>query len=266
MSSPPRASMDPGLHYRLGWLPMYPLVLIFTAAMKLKNRRLANDDRYVEHQVAFFSFSERVQRWLGRDYFHPSDKFHNQRPILTEYAFADLDTGPLRMLDIATGCGFQAKALGDAGAMEVCGIDIVSGRVRAARRLFGQEAMSFIQMDATSLAFPDNCFDATTVSVALHDMPTTTKEKAIAEMVRVTKSQGNVVIFEPRTFRNKLVGFGLGLVGELLDESLNIQEFVMHDLNPILEAQGLELVREQNTFVLDLLNIKQCRVNGDRAC
>jgi ubiquinone/menaquinone biosynthesis C-methylase UbiE len=166
----------------------------------------------------------------------------------------------LKMLDIATGCGFQAKALRDAGAHEVVGIDVVPERVNEARQLFGCDGISFMEMDAANLAFSSNYFDATVISCALHDMPARIRRSVIAEMVRVTKPQGNVVIFEPRTFKSRPIGFVLGLVGEMLDESISIKEFVMEDLNPVLEELGLEIVAERNVFVVNLLNIKLCRV------
>ncbi|MGD2048307.1 MAG: class I SAM-dependent methyltransferase [Chloroflexota bacterium] len=246
--------------YRYGWLLLYPLVLIFTAFMKIKNRNLAKGDRYLRHQIEFFSFSNRLQQRLSRKYLRPSDKFYKFRPFLNEYAFSGHDGRFLKMLDVATGCGFQAKALKDAGASEVIGIDIVPERLDEARHLFGQKGITFMEMDAADLTFSDDYFDATVVSCALHDMPTPIKRRAIAEMVRVTRPQGNVVIFEPRTFKSKPIGFFLGLVGELLDESINIKEFVMDDLNPVLGEHGLELVAEQNVYVFKLLNIKLCRV------
>jgi SAM-dependent methyltransferase len=248
------------LLFRFGWLLLYPLVLMFTAFMKIKNRNLAKDDRYLTHQIEFFSFSRRIQQRLGHEYLRPSDKFYKIRPILNEYAFSGTDGRLLKMLDVATGCGYQAKALKDAGASEVIGIDVVPERLDEARELFGREGITFIEMDAAELTFSDDYFDATVVSCALHDMPTRIKRSVIAEMVRVTKPQGNVVIFEPRTFRSKPIGFFLGLIGELLDESINMKEFVMDDLNPVLKELGLELVEEQNVFVLKLLNIKLCRV------
>jgi SAM-dependent methyltransferase len=257
-----RANASTGLSllYRFGWMPLYPLVLIFTIIMKFKNRHLANDERYLEHQIEFFSFSRRVQQKLGHECLGVSDKFHQLRPIVNEYALAGHNGERLRMLDVATGCGFQARALKDAGVSEVIGIDIVPERVAEARELFARDGLSFREMDAANLSFPNNYFDAAVVSCALHDMPTCIKRRVIAEIVRVTKPQGNVVIFEPRTFRSRPIGFFLGLVGELLDESMNIKEYVMDDLNPVLEEYGLELVVERNVFIFNLLNIKLCRV------
>lgn len=228
--------------------------------MKIKNRNLAKDGRYLRHQIEFFSFSRRLQQRLGREYLHPTDKFYMVRQILNVFAFSGKDGRHLKMLDVATGCGFQAKALKDAGAGEVIGIDVVPERVDEARRLFGHDGITFVEMDAADLTFSDGYFDATVVSCALHDMPTLIKRRAIAEMVRVTKPQGNVVIFEPRTFKSKPIGFFLGLIGELLDESINFKEFVMDDLNSVLDEHGLELVAEQNVYVFKLLNIKLCRV------
>lgn len=58
----------PSLLHRFGWLPLYPLVFLFTAIIKIKNRRLATDDNYMRHQVEFFSFSWAcwVSYWTNR--------------------------------------------------------------------------------------------------------------------------------------------------------------------------------------------------------
>lgn len=248
-----------GLLHRLGWLPLYPLVLLFTILLKLKNRALATEDRYLEHQVEFFGFSRRLQDLLGREFMPVSDKFHKYRQSLSEYALSGTHGSHARVLDVATGCGFQAKALKAAGASEVLAIDYVQERLDEARRVCAGDGITFVRMDAARLAFPDAAFHATVVSCALHDMPKGIKTRAIAEMVRVTLPGGNVVIFEPRTIRSPLLGSVLGLVGEALDESINMRDYIMDDLNPILAEQGLELVEEQNVFVFGILNIKLCR-------
>jgi len=42
----------------------------------------------------------------------------------------------------------------------------------------------------------------------------------------------------PRTFQNRVTGQVLSMIGEFLDESLNIREYVMDDLNAILDPGG----------------------------
>jgi len=255
-------NQSPGFAHRFGWLPLFPIVLVFTAVLKFKNRKRANDKRYLEHQVEFFSFAKRLQSRLGYEFLRPSDKFYKQRGILNDYALAGQNHQHVRVLDVATGCGFQAKALRDAGSSEVYGIDIVAERINEANQLFDCDGICFIRMDAAKLAFPDNSFDSTTISCALHDMPTQIKRQVIAEMVRVTRPLGSVVIFEPRTIGNSTLGYVLGMVGEILDESINMREYVMDDLNSILEEHGLQLIDEQNVFLFKMLNIKHCRVCG----
>ena len=254
-----------GLLHRFGWLPLYPLVFIFTFLVKLKNRKLATDDGYLQHQLEFFGYSRRLQDRLGRDFLAPSDKFHQLRPIVNGYAFCGQKNRPLRMLDVATGCGFQAKALKDAGAHHVCAIDVVGERLTDACRAYGRDGIIFTRMDAAMLAFADDYFDAAVISCALHDMPGLTKRRVLAEMARVTRPGGNVVILEPRTFASRPIGFLLGLLGELLDESLNIQEYIMDDLNPVLAECGLSVAEEQNVSAMNALNVKRCQVQDLRA-
>jgi SAM-dependent methyltransferase len=255
-------SSSPSLLHRFGWLPLYPLVFVFTAVVKFKNRKLATDENYMRHQMEFFGFSRRLQDRFGRDFLAPSDKFVQQRPIINQYALSGQDGWPFKVLDVATGCGFQAMSLKEAGAQEVCAIDIVAERVQQACKSYGNRGITFARMDAAHMTYATDSFDAAVISCALHDMPTKTKRAVLSEMVRVVRTGGNVVIFEPRTFASAPVGFLLGLLGELLDESLNIQEYVMDDLNPVLAELGLELVEEQNVSTFKLLNIKHCRVTA----
>jgi len=244
--------------YKFGWILLFPIVLSTTILLKLKNRKLANDEKYIEHQIEYFSFFKGIQNRLGLDHLIGTDKFHKLRPIVVEYAFLRDGVEPLSVLDVATGFGFQAKALKEAGASDVYGIDIVPERIRGAKQLHEADGITFEVMDAANLRFPDDHFDCTTISAALHDMPHCTKRKVIAEMIRVTKPNGSIVILEPRTFKNRFIGLILGIAGELLDESLNIKDYVMEDLNPLLEEKGLEIVRDENHSLI--LNIKLCRV------
>lgn len=244
--------------YKFGWVPFFPLILAITAILKSKNRKLATDDKYLEHQIEFFSFFKGIQSRLGLQDLIGTDKFHKLRPLVAQYALYGLEGRSHRMLDVATGYGFQAEALKESGVNQVEAIDIVPERIRGAIQLHGHTGINFHLMDAARLRFPDDQFDSTVVSAALHDMPKRIKRSVLEEMIRVTKPEGNIVILEPRTFKNRWIGFILGTVGELLDESLNIREFVMDDLNTILQELDLDIIKDENHC--QVLNIKLCRV------
>ena len=234
----------------IGWVFLYPLVLIRTLALKFKNRKLATEDGYIIHQKEFFGapIVDKIN--------YSGDKFYKFRKKIAKYAF---NGEGKKALDIATGYGFQAKALKDVGFKEVIALDIVPERIKRCEKLYGKEGIAFKVGDATNIFYPDNYFDVVTVSVALHDMPNKVKRKAISEMSRVSKNL--VIIFEPRTFSNPLVAWLYGTFGGLLDESLNFKEYVKDDLDKILRDNKLKIIKNENVWH-NLLNIKVCKIYG----
>jgi len=213
--------------------------------MKLKNRNKNNEKEYILHQKEFFKIK------LLRD---RSDKFHKIRKKVAEYAFNGKN---VRALDICTGHGFQAIALKEVGCDKVIGTDVVPERIEYCKYLFPDSEVDFKIMDARELDFSDNYFDCTTVSAALHDMPTSAKKKVIREMVRVTKNR--IVIFEPRIFKIPIFAVTYGLLGEFFDESLNFMEYARDSLDQILKDNHLEVIKNENACY-GFMNIKVCEL------
>lgn len=96
-----------------------------------------------------------------------------------------------RILDIAAGTGTSSVALAKTGA-EVIALDFSQGMVDEGRRRHPD--LQFIQGDAMALPFGDAEFDAVTISFGLRNVQK--PEVAIAEMQRVLKPGGRVVICE----------------------------------------------------------------------
>ena len=96
-----------------------------------------------------------------------------------------------RILDIAAGTGTSSVALGKTGA-EVIALDFSQGMVDEGRRRHPD--LAFVQGDAMALPFGDAEFDAVTISFGLRNVQK--PEVAIAEMLRVLKPGGRVVICE----------------------------------------------------------------------
>ena len=103
-----------------------------------------------------------------------------------------------RVLDCATGTGDLAfrfsKAVGASG--EVIGSDfcpemLSQARKRAAKRGF---SIRFEEADAMALPYEDDCFDVVSMAFGIRNIQQ--PQRAIAEMLRVTKPDGCVVIME----------------------------------------------------------------------
>lgn len=96
-----------------------------------------------------------------------------------------------RVLDIAAGTGTSSAALAKTGA-EVIALDFSTGMVEEGRRRHPE--LTFVQGDAEKLPFGDAEFDAVTISFGLRNVQH--PQVAIAEMLRVLKPGGRVVICE----------------------------------------------------------------------
>jgi demethylmenaquinone methyltransferase/2-methoxy-6-polyprenyl-1,4-benzoquinol methylase len=103
-----------------------------------------------------------------------------------------------RILDVAAGSGDLACALADAvgprGEVWLTDVNrsmLERGRDRLLDRGINQPA---VQCDAERLPFPPGYFDCVTVAFGLRNM--TRKEAALAEMTRVLKAGGRLVVLE----------------------------------------------------------------------
>jgi demethylmenaquinone methyltransferase/2-methoxy-6-polyprenyl-1,4-benzoquinol methylase len=84
---------------------------------------------------------------------------------------------------------------------------LAEGRKRHA----GNELIEFVFADATALPFEDDSFDAATISYGLRNV--NEPRKALAEMLRVVKPGGRVVIAEFSTPPSQLVRMPYSLYG-----------------------------------------------------
>ncbi len=96
-----------------------------------------------------------------------------------------------RVLDIAAGTGTSSAALAKSGA-DVVAADFSPGMIEVGR--VKHPGITFVQADAMALPFGDNEFDAVTISFGLRNIED--PKKALAEMYRVLKPGGRLVICE----------------------------------------------------------------------
>ncbi|WP_285665960.1 demethylmenaquinone methyltransferase [Actinorhabdospora filicis] len=94
-----------------------------------------------------------------------------------------------RVLDLGAGTGVSTVEFTSAGAYAV-GADISLGMLRAGRH----RGVPLVGANALELPFADGSFDAVTISFALRNVPHT--KVALAEMLRVTRPGGRIVICE----------------------------------------------------------------------
>lgn len=133
-------------------------------------------------------------RWLDRQH---ALAFKQQYKART-FALLDLQPGQ-RVLDVGCGTGQDAQALAERVAPdgEVVGLDFSQAMIDEARRR-SQGAplpVTFVQGDAHQLAFEDSTFDRCRGDRTFQHLPD--PERALAELIRVTKPGGLVLIVEP---------------------------------------------------------------------
>lgn len=121
---------------------------------------------------------------------------HSEAAIMdATLAAIDLEPG-MAVLDVACGPGILACAMAAQGA-EVTGVDLTPAMIEQARLRQEREArrgMEWHVGDATALPFADASFDRVTTRYSFHHM--LEPARAFAEMARVTKPGGRVVVID----------------------------------------------------------------------
>jgi demethylmenaquinone methyltransferase/2-methoxy-6-polyprenyl-1,4-benzoquinol methylase len=145
-----------------------------------------------------------------------------------------------KILDVATGTGQQAFAFAKKG-YEVIGIDISEAMLSVAKKKNRYKNAKFEVADATNLPFEDNSFDVSSISFALHDMPLSIREKALKEMIRVTKPQGIIAIADYDLPRNKIGKF-LVYHFVALFEAEYYKTFIKYDLETLLHKNRIKII------------------------
>jgi len=102
------------------------------------------------------------------------------------------------VLDVATGTGLVARELAQRHNVRIVGVDqsgpMVHRGMQAVRAEGLDGRISFVLGQAERLPFPDRYFDCVSVGFGLRNM--TRKEAALAEMARVLKPGGRLVVLE----------------------------------------------------------------------
>jgi demethylmenaquinone methyltransferase/2-methoxy-6-polyprenyl-1,4-benzoquinol methylase len=108
------------------------------------------------------------------------------------------EKNPERILDIATGTGDLVIMMSNTSAKKIIGLDISAGMLEVGKQKIEAKKLSekieMVLGDSENMPYPDNYFDAITVSFGIRNFETL--EKGLAEIYRVLKPNGIFVILE----------------------------------------------------------------------
>ncbi|HWO97455.1 MAG TPA: class I SAM-dependent methyltransferase [Bacillus sp. (in: firmicutes)] len=94
--------------------------------------------------------------------------------------------------------------------LEITAIDYSEEMLQKAEEKYGNSSIHFQQMDAQMLDFESGAFDMIVASLVLSVVPDPVK--VMKEMVRVTKEEGEILIFDKFSSKNKRLSFGMKLI------------------------------------------------------
>jgi len=143
-----------------------------------------------------------------------------------------------KVLDLCTGTGELALTFASQGA-RVVGADIARGMLKRAVTKNPDLRSAWVEMDATHLAFGEDTFEVSLLSLALHHMPVTIQLRVLHELRRVTRRR--IIIIEPQTPANPR-WFGLwAWVAAVIDESEYMHEWVRQDFTHTCHTADLNV-------------------------
>jgi len=157
-------------------------------------------------------------------------------------------TGEERALDVGTGAGALALALAPLVG-EVVGIDVVPEILAEARKRAPENA-TFIEADATALPFEVGSFDLVSTARTLHHV--SRPEQVIAEMVRVLRPGGTMIVVDQIAPVDSLAAIELNAFERARDPSTT-RILADVDLRSLFDANNLvlrhaEVVREERNL------------------
>ena len=151
------------------------------------------------------------------------------------------------ILDVCCGTGEQVFYYVKKGAITI-GIDLNPNMLRLAERNKKKsdiKDVSFQIADASNLPFQDNLFDFATISLALHAMERTVRDRVISEMKRVVKKKGTLIFADfqvplPQNFFRHLAKAIEFMVGG--EHYRNFKDFVRQGgLDELLRRNQLQI-------------------------
>lgn len=138
------------------------------------------------------------------------------------YKFAAQFVKSKRIADIGCGSGYGCELLKNSGAADVYGADISKHAIQFANSKFGKYAQFSVQSITDLKAYSEDFFDVTVSSEVLeHIKEYGVEQKAIAELKRITKNDGLIIIATPNSEMLDEHGFSYDELHRLFDKNFS---------------------------------------------
>lgn len=202
----------------LDWMLRYPLVWLDLP--NIWNRRLRRDVRDLPNNVDISNFPD----YYLQNFHHQTDGYLSDRsaelydlqvellfngtadamrrrilkPLKERLSRANLASGALRILDVASGTGRTLRQLrGAFSSAQLVGLDLSNAYLRQANRWLSQlpgELPQLVQGNAEALPFQNESMQAVSCVFLLHELPAEAREAVLAEAFRVLVPGGVLVL------------------------------------------------------------------------
>ena len=169
------------------------------------------------------------------------------------------DKNPETILDIATGTGDLVILMSKTSAKKIIGLDISPGMLEVGKEKIVKahltDRIEMVLGDSENMQFPDNYFDAITVSFGIRNFETL--EKGLTEICRVLKPGGIFVILEtsvPTKFTFKQ-GYGfytrfiLPVIGKLFSKDTNAYSYLSKSAANFPYGENLNNILRKISFI-----------------
>tara|TARA_B100002051_G_C16566300_1_gene550249 strand:+ start:110 stop:847 length:738 start_codon:yes stop_codon:yes gene_type:complete len=167
---------------------------------------------------------------------------------------------PKKILDVATGTGDLAIALGETHATEIVGIDISEGMLEIGKKKVRKSPWyKNIKMkigDAEKISYPDNYFDAVTVSFGVRNFENL--DKGLMEIFRVLQPGGELIVLETAVPQNFLLHqlyklytyYVLPIIGSFFSKDKSAYKYLSSSANTFPFGKAFNNILEKNGFIV----------------
>lgn len=171
------------------------------------------------------------QWWMRRFY----------RPIFSE---VELESNK-RLLDVSCGTGNMLKEMEQSSDTELYGADLSENMIKQAEEKL--ENVNLQTVDVHSLPFEDDFFDYVTTTEAFHHYYNQTK--AVAEMRRIVKPGGKVIVVDIEFFFN----FVHRIFERLEPGCVKVNSG--EEMRQLFQEQNLDIIKQERSFIFAVATV-----------